>query len=600
MSSEPTKAHCTVHPDQALDFVCMKDCALCCAKCRDEERGAHKICGSVVPLASVEAAKIRDEFLSKAVGALKEQQHSIEASDRLIDALSERQDKFDRDVEAIRESIQATFSSIREAIDVKEHALLTQLEEIASKSKYGELGTKLRMMGSNNAMSALIESAESTPDDVKELVAKVGEVRQAVEDSKKVINEACKAALSSTTISFSFEGAEKIREKINESGKLTVNESFLLGNFESSNPREDKLDLNWTYNNDSVLSAPITYCVESRERDMAPSGFEVKYIGEECRCTVTGLSKGPAYDFRLQVKFGDLLSGPLSVAVGSINQKYMARNGVIYCGGDIDNFCMCGRNCRTCGEGGTGCQCFDCFTTQECYMGASHPKCPKGHILLIGSLSSAKSRIKSPYKNLVCSICWKEVEVTNRNMSFCSLTCKECSFFVCNECVPRVCPTKDNEFLEGVILTELEPLPVYSKRYTDCGSIYCKGPLDKCVCGHCDGVCRDRCSCNGCVDELRGIYTNAHLKCKKGHELQILEALERKSRFFKTVCDVCGDPINMYTNYGHKLILSCQKCNYDICPRCVKKMIPKEVIPPYVLVEPERDYSNVDRISAPK
>lgn len=226
--STDSEMHCKAHPDQTLDFVCMDHCVLCCAKCKDEERGAHKICKTVVPLAEVEPAKIRDGFLAKAVNDLREQQHSIETSDGLIDALSERQDKFDRSIETIRESIQTTFSVIRETIDMKERDLFTQLEEIASKSKYGELGTKLGMMRSSNTMSTLIESVESVQNDVKELVNKVNEIRQVVEDSKKTINEASKAALSSTSIDFSFESTEKIIDGINKLWQIDCQRVFPL------------------------------------------------------------------------------------------------------------------------------------------------------------------------------------------------------------------------------------------------------------------------------------------------------------------------------------------------------------------------------------
>ena len=599
--SDP-KTHCKAHPDQPIDSVCMKDCDLCCPQCRSDEKSLHKICKSVIPLTEVEPAKIRDGFLSEAVNELKQQQHNIEISEKLIETLCERQDNLDRNIEAIREKIHTTFSSLREAIDLKEQTLLTQLEEIAAGSKYEEFEGKVTGLKSSNAMSMLIESAGSMPDDVIGLVTKVNEIRKAVRDSRVTICEASKAALSSKSVEISLGDTEKIIEMIRESGKLTVKESFLLKDFKSSKAGENRLDLSWNYDNDNVLTSPLTYYVDCRERTDIPNGFEMKYSGTETMCAVPDLEIGPIYDFRLQVKFGDLLSGPLGIASGNLNKKFMAKNGLIYCKGDIGNSCMCEKMCMVCGGDGDGCQCDSCLEVQLDYMSKAHAKCPQGHTLLIDDLCSTKNRI-SRFKDLTCSVCGKAVEVTQNNWIFNVLSCSTCSYFVCTACVPRICPTKNNECLKDVTLPEIEPVKPILKKYTNCGTIHCRGVQDNCTCGHCYGLCWDgRCSCNDCVNDLRGVFANAHLRCPKGHELKTVKAIERKSKIFKTTCDICNNTIHMNDGYGDRLILSCTSCNYDICPQCIKKRIPRSAVPMHIFIEPEEviDFGYRGGASAPK
>lgn len=451
-------------------------------------------------------------------------------------------------------------------------------------------------------MSELIASAETPAKDALEAINKVQELRKATEDTEKITEDAFNTAFTTVKINYSFDDNGELNKFINNFGKLTIEETpHTELNFRGSRDGDDKIRLEWNNINDNEVIPPVPVMYSVEEEGYRNDNNTIKYIGEECMCTIQGIELSIQYEYNLRIKLGELTSRIIDCTECGITNRHFALNGMIYCGRELLR-CNCDKNCKTCGENDTECQCFTCEDAQNKYALSYRGNCPNGHPLEKIGHNMLKN------KKIFCGICKKPfTKCLTSDVIF--PMCKECAFYVCYACLPRIYPiancTEKDEFgkICDIPSAHFEPIQGVQKWYVCSGAVYCgrnRGGDGSCRCGECGPLCgpSSGCSCDECVDDLRSIINRAHLTCKKGHELTILNAFERKSKLFKTTCDSCGDAIPMDGCNGYKLALSCTKCNFDICPRCIHSKVPFDVIPHNIYSycyeadeDQERDYT---------
>lgn len=567
--------NCDNHADTPAEFFCTDHCKLCCAACKRE--WVHGKC-NFVPITSLDSAADRESSLSYVINNLKKKYHDVEISNKLVDALSERQDLFEASVEEARSKIQATFSEIREMVDKKERSILTELEELVSISKYSDLRVQLVGLASdNNRVSALVESAKTVPADAKEFVTKAKEIKNGSEDIEKLMESAFKKVFEDAKVDFSYK-LDEITEHIANFCSIKYTETPLLTNFKAINPRDDKYDLKWNYaKRDNDIATEMTYVVDAKNATHT-SEYAKKYEGTACECTVAGLEFGENYIFVLKAKLGELVSPKLADAQGTIRNTHFAPNGTVYCGSDL--FCFCGECTKVCGENDTGCQCPYCEDIQCRYLMECDGKCPNGHKMLITQVQPRSST----FLEIGCAICRKGFSPCT-GMPY-IMNCENCKYFVCTACIPRVYPPRNYGATAGIPAPQFDEVTGTQRWYRSNGTIHCNVGLFNCKSGKCNGICSESvCSCDECVEELQGILSRSGLTCKNGHKLQIKRAIERKSRVFKIACDSCDGIIPMTDCMKNMLILSCPSCDFDLCPKCILKKIPLTSIPPNVCID---------------
>ena len=115
----------------------------------------------------------------------------------------------------------------------------------------------------------------------------------------------------------------------------------------------------------------------------------------------------------------------------------------------------------------------------------------------------------------------------------------------------------------------------------DCGGIiYCGLKKHQCRCHGCDGTCgpNNGCACNACDALLDDLVAAAqeHLKCTKDHMLKKVVLGKGLSPAYRGgySCDECENSISR----NGRVFFHCEECSYDLCPNCMIKKIPKDLL----------------------
>lgn len=553
----------------------MTHCKFCCSKCKSESDGPHKSCGdAVVPLSEADVTKVREKFLPKAIDGLQKQIHSIEHSEALADALTGRQEQFDNNIATVRAEIEKAFAALHEAISQREKDIIVQLEEISSKSKYGEYsGMTLTLPNA----SALIEGNDDDDDDdnLVSVVDKVEMINDAASNIDKTRNDMIKHAINKQSVDISFEKMDELTKMLNEFGKVTHNDGTSADvNFNFTEFGKNAVKLSWNrHTGDGTSDTPceVTYIVDVKKMD---EDFTPAYSGTECECIIPDIEPGTNYAFKLSAKVGEV-KGTLDTIYKKASSRFMTSSGLIHCDLCVKNALYDRFNAN---------QCPECRDAQLKYAFSIKKSCPLGHPLLVQMYGI----LKNSYPRTKCGICRNDLYGCGApGPDVYVAACFECLYFVCPACLPKIAPLSECKSLVNVDdRGDIHPLGI-QKVYRDIGFIYCGRQMNQCRCGGCDGRCGpdDGCPCEECLEDMRRLLVNANVRCNcgGGRVFNIVTTASRKG-FFKTTCKVCNKGIQTDWYKGLQLMLSCPDCKQDICPKCLKSRLKFTEFPENVYV----------------
>ena len=302
-SSAPEK--CPLHGYE-LGLFCPVHYSLCCSKCNLDSDGPHSGC-PVEPFDKDGNFRLVHKNLSADLSTLTTMTDKMTSV--TVDALAAKQDEVTNSITAVKDEIKTAFDSIRNALSVRESAILGEVECIFNELSLSDVICKIRVMEDEvqKAVAAGQEALKLSESSTElwETVRKGCAVRELVKRVTELEKEAAKALKSVPKII--FEHSKDDLDKIANFGKLYFVQCCPQ-NVTTACMGWNKFVVKWdscyreycSCDEKKEVGEKYVYEIEMKKEGENDSKYTIIYKGEQMNCVLSCLQGDTVYDIRVR------------------------------------------------------------------------------------------------------------------------------------------------------------------------------------------------------------------------------------------------------------------------------------------------------------